>query len=128
MKSLLSRTISLYLLHGPPLPTIQPRADFVREVRPPESISIPQVIYQYQRPDITTFGLVDLEDAWFYGYRSEICADIDLGELVQPGDSFALDEETRERFRLIIDGVEISAETGGGLRWGSISSRSLNQP
>ncbi len=111
-----------------PLPTIQPRPDFVREVVPPESISIPQVIYQYQRPGVTTFGLVDLEDAWLYGFRSEICADIDLGELVQPGDNFAANAETQERFQLIIDGIEISAEMGNGLGGAVLALDSLTNP
>lgn len=111
-----------------PLPTIQPRPDFVIAVAPPESISIPHVIYQYQRPGYTTFGLVDVEDAWSVGYRSEICADIDLGKLVQPGDHFGLDRETAKRFRLIIDGREVAADLGHGLGGAVLVTDSSTEP
>jgi hypothetical protein len=93
-----------------PLATIQPRPSFVRDIAPPESTSIPLKIYQYVHPEIMTTGLMPLEDAWEYGYQSQICADIDLGELVQPADDFGAVTETGERFQLIVDDVETRTE------------------
>ncbi|MCA9932428.1 MAG: hypothetical protein KC415_00785 [Anaerolineales bacterium] len=108
-----------------PLPTIQPKPDFVLEVSPPESMSIPYGIYRFQHPDIIAYGLVDLEDAWNYGYKSEICVDVDLGELVQPGDNLALDDDTRERFQLIVDGNIILVEGSRGYSGGVLVLDSL---
>ncbi|MEM7117216.1 MAG: hypothetical protein AAF614_32585 [Chloroflexota bacterium] len=98
-----------------PLPTIEPRPDFVRKVSPPESMAIPYDTYHYKHPDFTTYGLVDIETARELDYKSEICLDIDLGELVQPGDNLAMDDATSERFQLIVNRGEILAEASNGL-------------
>lgn len=86
------------------------------------------MIYQYERPGYTTFGLIDVEDVWSVGYRSEICADIDLGKLVQPGDHFGLDRETAKRFRLIIDGREVPADLGHGIGGAVLVTDSSTEP
>lgn len=98
-----------------PLPTLQPRPSFVKAVSPPESASIPLEVYQYKHPDIEVIGSPKPDDAWIYGYKSQICADIDLGMLVQAGDDLSANAATAKRFHLIVDDVETPAEYVGGI-------------
>lgn len=98
-----------------PLPMLQSRPSFIKEVSPPESVSTPLDVYQYEHPEITVIGYPKPDDAWVYGYKSQICADIDLGELVLPGENLGADAETAKRFQLMVNDLETPAEYVGGI-------------
>ena len=97
-----------------PLPTIQPRPEFIVDISPPESSTIPWEYFRYEHPEIRLYGFIDLESGFSMGYGSRICVNIDLGEVVQSGDDLNI-SSAQARMQLRLVGTDIVPEQAGGL-------------
>lgn len=93
-----------------PYPTIQPRPDFIQEVSPPESVAIPLQIYAYDNPGEDQLGYArDVQEAYRYGYDSDICVLFFVADLLEEGDNLTSEELLLERITLLINGSNTPA-------------------
>lgn len=96
-----------------PLPTLQPKPEFVLEVVPKESQALPLTVYRGEI-DKGEQGYTELAmAAWdkLSGYNSEICVKIDGVE--QIGDDFTQPSTITNRVSMQVDGIEIIDIYGG---------------